>query len=81
MIIFILFIIIYLCFSISITFGKQPAQIVVDIPPVEEGGSGPKGDVSCVTLSHVPIILIIYIDANNITNLKNIHFSEVATLY
>lgn len=55
-IMFALFVIIYLCFSMNLTLGKQPAQTVVDIPPVEESGIGPKGDASCLTLSHVSII-------------------------
>lgn len=36
--------IIYLCFSMSLRLDKQPEQITVDIPPIDETIVGPKGE-------------------------------------
>lgn len=59
---FALLFIIYLCFSMSLRLDKQPAQIVVDIPPIDESIDGPKGERSVCNVEFVAfgcVILVI----------------------
>lgn len=50
-VLFALLFIIYLCFSMNLSFEKQAAQIVVEIPPVDASITGPKGELCVCCLS------------------------------